>query len=46
MLELIADAKYAANVLPNAVGLALLLPYFLSGNPVNYYGGFSSVCFR
>lgn len=36
------DAKYAANILPNAVGFGTAAPrYFYPGNPVNYYGGFS-----
>jgi iron complex outermembrane receptor protein len=34
--------KYAANILPNAVGFGSAAPrYFYPGNPVNYYGGFS-----
>lgn len=36
------DTKYAANILPNAVGFGSAAPrYFYPGNPVNYYGGFS-----
>ena len=36
------NTKYAANILPNAVGFGTALPrYFYPGNPVNYYGGFS-----
>jgi len=36
------DRKYAANILPNAVGFGTAAPrYFYPGNPVNYYGGFS-----
>jgi iron complex outermembrane receptor protein len=36
------DTKYAANILPNAVGFGTAAPrYFYPGNPVNYYGGFS-----
>ncbi|MEM8522442.1 TonB-dependent receptor [Flavobacterium sp. PL12] len=38
----VLNAKYAANILPNAVGFGTALPrYFYPGNPVNYYGGFS-----
>ncbi|RTY88235.1 TonB-dependent receptor family protein [Flavobacterium sp. RSP15] len=34
--------KYAANILPNAVGFGTAAPrYFYPGNPVNFYGGFS-----
>ncbi|RTY96305.1 TonB-dependent receptor [Flavobacterium sp. GSN2] len=34
--------KYAANILPNAVGFGTATPrYFYPGNPVNFYGGFS-----
>jgi iron complex outermembrane receptor protein len=36
------DRKYAANILPNAVGFGSAAPrYFYPGNPVNYYVGFS-----
>ncbi|MBP2283685.1 iron complex outermembrane receptor protein [Flavobacterium sp. CG_23.5] len=36
------DSKYAANILPNAIGFGTAAPrYFYPGNPVNYYGGFS-----
>lgn len=36
------DEKYAASILPNAVGFGTVPPrYFYPGNPVNYYGGFS-----
>ncbi|WP_099716233.1 TonB-dependent receptor domain-containing protein [Flavobacterium sp. 11] len=36
------DTKYAANILPNAVGFGNAAPrYFYPGNPVNFYGGFS-----
>ncbi|RTY76394.1 TonB-dependent receptor family protein [Flavobacterium sp. LS1R10] len=36
------DTKYAANILPNAVGFGTAAPrYFYPGNPVNFYGGFS-----
>lgn len=36
------DTKYAANILPNAVGFGTAAPrYFYPGNPVNYYGGLS-----
>jgi iron complex outermembrane receptor protein len=36
------NTKYAANILPNAVGFGNAAPrYFFPGNPVNYYGGFS-----
>lgn len=39
------DEKYAASILPNAVGFGTVPPrYFYPGNPVNYYGGFS-VCY-
>ncbi|MFV8368846.1 TonB-dependent receptor family protein [Flavobacterium sp. LB2R40] len=38
----VLDAKYAANILPNAVGFGTAAPrYFYPGNPVNFYGGFS-----
>lgn len=38
----ILDRKYAANILPNAVGFGSAAPrYFYPGNPVNYYAGFS-----
>ena len=40
------DTKYTANILPNAVGFGTALPrYFYPGNPINYYGGFSVMCF-
>ena len=36
------NTKYAANILPNAVGFGTAAPrYFYPGNPINYYGGFS-----
>jgi iron complex outermembrane receptor protein len=36
------DTKYAANILPNAVGFGNAAPrYFYPGSPINYYGGFS-----
>ncbi|MBG6111715.1 iron complex outermembrane receptor protein [Flavobacterium sp. CG_9.10] len=36
------DTKYAANILPNAIGFGTAAPrYFYPGNPVNLYGGFS-----
>lgn len=36
------DEKYAASILPNAVGFGTVPPrYFYPGNPLNYYGGFS-----
>ena len=36
------DEKYAASILPNAVGFGSAQPrYFYPGNPINYYGGFS-----
>ena len=36
------DEKYAASILPNAVGFGNALPrYYYPGNPINYYGGFS-----
>ena len=36
------DTKYAANILPNAVGFGTAAPrYFYPGNPINFYGGFS-----
>ncbi|MDI6032432.1 TonB-dependent receptor [Flavobacterium sp. LB2P84] len=36
------ETKYAANILPNAVGFGNAAPrYFYPGNPVNFYGGFS-----
>jgi iron complex outermembrane receptor protein len=38
----VLDTKYAANILPNAVGFGTAAPrYFYPGNPVNFYGGFS-----
>ncbi len=38
------NQKYAANILPNAVGFGTAAPrYFYPGNPINYYGGFSVV---
>jgi iron complex outermembrane receptor protein len=42
------DEKYAASVLPNAVGFGVAQPrYFYPGNPINYYGGFTiSYIFR
>lgn len=40
------DEKYAANILPNAVGFGAVQPrYYYPGNPINYYGGFSVSCF-
>jgi iron complex outermembrane recepter protein len=34
--------KYAASILPNAVGFGNAQPrYYYPGNPINYYGGFS-----
>ena len=36
------DEKYAASILPNAVGFGNVAPrYFYPGNPRNYYGGMS-----
>ncbi len=36
------DEKYAASILPNAVGFGVVPPrYYYPGNPINYYGGFS-----
>ena len=36
------NEKYAASILPNAVGFGVAQPrYFYPGNPINYYGGFS-----
>ena len=36
------NTKYAANILPNAVGFGSAAPrYFYPGNPINYYGGLS-----
>ncbi|SHL79612.1 iron complex outermembrane recepter protein [Flavobacterium flevense] len=38
------NEKYAASVLPNAVGFGTApARYYYPGNPVNYYGGFSVV---
>ena len=38
----VLGTKYAANILPNAVGFGTAAPrYFYPGNPVNFYGGFS-----
>jgi iron complex outermembrane receptor protein len=37
------DEKYAASILPNAVGFGTVpARYYYPGNPVNYYGGFSA----
>ena len=36
------NEKYAASILPNAVGFGAAPPrYYYPGNPTNYYGGFS-----
>ena len=36
------DEKYAASILPNAIGFGNSQPrYYYPGNPINYYGGFS-----
>ena len=36
------DEKYAASIVPNAVGFGNVQPrYYYPGNPRNYYGGFS-----
>ena len=36
------DEKYAASILPNAVGFGTVAPrYYYPGNPMNFYGGFS-----
>jgi iron complex outermembrane receptor protein len=36
------NEKYAASILPNAVGFGQAQPrYFYPSNPINYYGGFS-----
>ena len=36
------NEKYAASIVPNAVGFGNVQPrYYYPGNPVNYYGGFS-----
>jgi iron complex outermembrane receptor protein len=36
------NEKYAASILPNAVGFGSVPPrYYYPGNPINYYGGFS-----
>jgi len=38
----LANTKYAASILPNAVGFGKALPrYYYPGNPRNYYAGFS-----
>jgi iron complex outermembrane receptor protein len=38
----VLDEKYAASILPNAVGFGTVPPrYFYPGNPINFYGGFS-----
>lgn len=38
----VLNTKYAANILPNAVGFGNVSPrYFYPGNPINFYGGFS-----
>lgn len=40
----VLNEKYAASVLPNAVGFGTApARYYYSGNPVNYYGGFNAV---
>lgn len=36
------NEKYAASILPNAVGFGASSPrYYYPGSPINYYGGFS-----
>ncbi len=36
------DRKYAASILPNAIGFGAVAPrYFYPGNPINFYGGIS-----
>ena len=36
------NEKYAASILPNAVGFGSVPPrFYYPGNPINYYGGFS-----
>lgn len=38
------NEKYAASILPNAVGFGSTpARYYYPGNPVNYYGGFNAV---
>lgn len=38
----VLDEKYAASILPNAVGFGAVPPrYYYPSNPINYYGGFS-----
>lgn len=38
----LGNSKYAASILPNAVGFGKALPrYYYPGNPRNYYAGFS-----
>ncbi|HJS01506.1 MAG TPA: TonB-dependent receptor, partial [Flavobacterium sp.] len=38
------NEKYAASILPNAVGFGSApARYYYPGNPVNYYGGFNVV---
>lgn len=38
----VLNEKYAASILPNAVGIGTGLPrYYYPGNPINYYGGIS-----
>ncbi|MFC3336221.1 TonB-dependent receptor [Flavobacterium palustre] len=40
----VLNEKYAASILPNAVGFGTApARYYYSGNPVNYYGGFNAV---
>lgn len=40
------NEKYAASILPNAVGFGGLSPrYYYPGNPVNYYGGIAITYF-
>ncbi|MEL1241869.1 TonB-dependent receptor [Flavobacterium flavipallidum] len=43
-IQNVLNEKYAASVLPNAVGFGTApARYYYSGNPVNYYGGFNAV---
>jgi iron complex outermembrane receptor protein len=38
----VLDRKYAANILPNAVGFGNAAPrYYYPGNPIQLYGGIS-----
>lgn len=43
-IQNVLNEKYAASILPNAVGFGTApARYYYPGNPVNYYGGFNVV---